>query len=163
MANETEAKLSRHALLQAFDLFIAELDDLSGLEVDEMIVMAKARGLVTRAAVAELVAFEDAGAFKQAHRTVDRRERDARIAGACPPVDFLDIGVVFGFRQNPRNRSSLARHAHATLRVYPLEPALNHADLPHRASSPLPQSAAISSAPRRQRARLKIAASEPGA
>ena len=46
MANKTEAKLMRHALLQALDLFIAELDDLSGLEVDKMIVMVIAHLLV---------------------------------------------------------------------------------------------------------------------
>ena len=77
--------------------------------------MAVPGRLVARAAVAELVPLENAGALEQAHGAVDGRERDARVARARPPVDFLDVGMILGLRQHLGDGPPLARHAHAPL------------------------------------------------
>ena len=60
-----------------------ELDDLAGLDVDQVIVVTEAGGLVAGAAVAELMTLEDARALEQAHGAIDGRERDARVPRAC--------------------------------------------------------------------------------
>src|SRR5918994_5681054 len=40
VADQPEPKLARHGLLQLLDLLVRELDDLSRLDVDEMVVVA---------------------------------------------------------------------------------------------------------------------------
>src|SRR5262245_15249762 len=163
VADEAVAELARHGLLQPLDLLVAELDDLAGLHVDEVIVVAEARGLVTGAAVTELMTLENARALEQAHGAIDRRQRDARIPLARAPVDLLDIGMVLGLRQHSGDGAPLARHAHAALGAEPLKPAFPDRRLAHLAAlRPRPPRHA-SSARGRQRARLKIAASASSA
>ena len=58
-----------------------ELDHLAGLDVDQVIVVLFGRLLIARAAVAEIVAREDAGLLEQAHGPVDRGDGDVRIDG----------------------------------------------------------------------------------
>src|SRR5262245_695119 len=134
VADEAVAELARHGLLQPLDLLVAELDDLAGLHVDQVIVVAEARGLVTGAAVAEFMTLEDACALEQAHGAIDRRERDARIPSARPPVDLFDVGMVLGLRQHPGDGAPLARHAHAALGAEPFEPAFRDRRLAHLAA-----------------------------
>src|SRR5262245_42430473 len=136
VADEAVAKLARHGLLQPLDLFVFELDDLAGLHVDQVIVVAEARGLVPGAAVAELMTLEDACALEQAHGAVDRRQRDARIPLARSPVDLLDVGMVLGLRQHSGDGAPLARHAHAALGAEPFEPAFPDRRLAHLAALP---------------------------
>ena len=64
---------------ELFELGVDEFDDLAGLDVDQMVMMRLGRGLVARAAIAEIVAVENAGFFEQADRAVYRCDRDARI------------------------------------------------------------------------------------
>src|SRR5207302_5188748 len=79
MVDEAVAELLGDPFLQRFELIIDELDDVAGLDVDQVIVMAFRSRFVTRAPVAELVPFEDPGLLKQPHRAIDRRDRDVRI------------------------------------------------------------------------------------
>src|SRR5262245_36567975 len=136
VADEAVAELARHGLLQPLDLLVAELDDLAGLHVDQVIVVAEARGLVTGAAVAELVTLEDARALEQAHGAIDRGERDARVPRARPPVNLLDVGMVLGFRQHTGDCAPRGGHAHAALGAEPLEPAFRDRRLAHLAALP---------------------------
>ena len=82
--------------------------------------MAMAGRLIAGTAVAELVAFQDARAFEEAHGAVNRRERDAGVPRARPPVDLLHVGMILGFRQNLGDGPPLACHAHAPLGAEPL-------------------------------------------
>src|SRR5581483_2693104 len=132
VADQPEAEFPRHAFLELLDLLVAELDHLAGLDVDEVVVMAVAYGLVARAPpVAELVAFEDALGLEQPHRAVDGRERDARVLRACSAMDLLDIGMVLGLRQDASDSAPLPRHAHAPLGAQPLKPAFFRRGLGH--------------------------------
>src|SRR4029450_775317 len=96
VADQAETELARHALLQLFDLLVGELDNLSGLDVDEMVVMTKPRRLVAGAPIAEVVTLEDARAFEQPHGPVDRGQCDARIARGGAAGRLLDNRVEVG-------------------------------------------------------------------
>ena len=73
MPHQLEAQVAGHPLLQALDLLVAELDHLSALDVDQMIVVHPWRLLISHATGAEVVARQDALALEQAHGPVDGR------------------------------------------------------------------------------------------
>ena len=78
MVDEAEAELLGDALLQFLEVLVDELDDLAGLDVDQMVVVGVRRRFIARAAVAELVALEDAGFLEQADGAVDGGDGDLR-------------------------------------------------------------------------------------
>src|SRR5262249_54293791 len=59
MADEAEAQITRHPLLQALDILVAELDHLAAFDIDEVVVMAARRLLVAAAAGPEVVALQE--------------------------------------------------------------------------------------------------------
>ena len=109
MVDEAEAELLGDPLLQRFEFFVDELDDAAGFDIDQMVVMSVRRGFVARTAVAELVAFEDARFLEQANGPVDGRDRDLRVDGGGALMQRLDVGMIFGFRQDLRDRRAAAR------------------------------------------------------
>ena len=111
--DEAEAKLFRDLLLQRLELLVDELDDLAGFDVDQVIVVRLRAGLVTGAAIAEVVAVQDAGLFEQAHRAIHRRDRDARIDCRRTRVDLLDVGMIFGLGQDAGDHLALLGDAKA--------------------------------------------------
>ena len=113
VADQLEAQVLRHALLQALDLLVAELDDAPGLDVYEVVVMAARGGLVAPAAGSEIVPLQDALGLEQPQRAVDGGERDASIDGVRAPVHLLNVGVVLGGGEHAGNHAPLARHAQA--------------------------------------------------
>ena len=66
-------------------------------------------------AYARVVALDDAGVLEQLDRAIDGTDRDLRVDLHRAAVEFLDIGVVGGFLENPRDDTTLFRHAHAAL------------------------------------------------
>src|SRR5438309_4719070 len=78
MVDEAKPELLGDPLLQGLEIIVDELDDIACLDIDQMVVMAFRRRLVTRASVAELVPFEDACLFEQPNGPVDSRDRDVR-------------------------------------------------------------------------------------
>src|SRR4051794_11626621 len=74
VVDEAEAELLGDPLLQGLELVIDELNDVARFDVDEMVVMTFRRRLIAGAAIAELVALEDARFLEQPHRPVDRRD-----------------------------------------------------------------------------------------
>lgn len=54
----------------------------------------------TGASIGENVLFQNAFFLKQVYGSIHRCDRDAGIDGGCTPMQFNDIGVVDGFRQN---------------------------------------------------------------
>ena len=60
-----------------------------------------ARGLlIAPALVAEIVALENAFFLEELQGAVDRGQRDAAVYPVGAQVDLLDVGVIFGARQN---------------------------------------------------------------
>lgn len=86
-------------------------------------MMAVPRWLVASTPFAEIMALDDTSALKQAHGAIDRRQRDAGVAGAGAAMDLLHVGVVFRLRQDLGDDAALAGHAHAPLGAEPLDPA----------------------------------------
>ena len=78
VVDEAEAELLGDPLLQRLELLVDELDDVAGLDVDQMVVVGLRRRFVARAAVAEIVALEDARFLEQADGAVDGGDRDVR-------------------------------------------------------------------------------------
>lgn len=63
--------------------------------------MVRARGFfITAAAVAEVVALDNAFGGKQLDGAVDRRQRNLGVDGMGAPVQLFDIGMIVGRRQD---------------------------------------------------------------
>src|SRR5579864_8421926 len=107
MVDEAEAEPLGDALLKRLKLVIDEFDHLSGLDIDQMVVVTFRDGLVTRAAVPELMAFEDSGLFEQPDGTINRCDRDVRVDRRSPGVERLDIGMVFAVTEYSRDDLAL--------------------------------------------------------
>src|ERR1043165_108401 len=147
MADEAKAEVARHALLQLLDLLVRELDHLSALDVDQVIVVAKPGRLVAGTTIAEIVPLEDACPFEQAHGPVDRGQRYARIARRGSAVDLLDVGVILGLGEYLGDGTPLTRHAHALLGAKALKPAFPCGKFGHRIAYALPPGLARVAAP----------------
>src|SRR3546814_16146357 len=72
-----------------------------------MVVMRLGRGFVARAAVAEIVAVEDARFFEQPHGAVNGRDRDAAVDLRCAFIEGLDIGLILRIRDDARDDAAL--------------------------------------------------------
>src|SRR3546814_7120194 len=78
-----------------------------------MVVMRPGRGFVARAAVAEIVAVEDARFFEQPHGAVNGRDRDAAVDLRCAFIEGLDIGMILRIRDDARDDAALFGDAEA--------------------------------------------------
>jgi hypothetical protein len=105
--DEAEAEALGDCRLDGFEVGVVEFDHVAGFDVDQMVVMLVGRRLVARAAVAEVVAFEDSGLFEEADRAVDRGDGDALVDGGGATVQFFDIGVVARFGEDARDHAAL--------------------------------------------------------
>src|SRR3954469_8827409 len=76
VVDQLVAELAGDFGLELFDLLGGELDHLAVTQIDEMVVMAVAHRLVARAALAEIVALDDAGVLEQFYGAIDRRDRN---------------------------------------------------------------------------------------
>ena len=122
MADQAIAELRRNTLLQAFDLLIGELDDATGLDVDQMVVMIVLGFFITRPAVAKIATLQDARFLEQAHGAVGGGKRDAGIDLRCATVQQFDIRMVLGFRQDARDDPTLVGHLQPFFNTQPLQP-----------------------------------------
>ena len=107
MIDEAEPELLGDALLQQLELLVDELDDFTGLDINEMVVVAFGSGLVARTPVAELMALEDARLLEQANGALDGRYRDVRVDRRRPPVERLDVGMILAVTEHARDGLAL--------------------------------------------------------
>src|SRR4051812_12437688 len=107
MSDELEAKLARNAFLQRLDRLVAKFDDAPAVHIDQVIVVATRGLFIASALVAEIVALENAFLLEELQGAVDRGQRDAAVDPVGAQVDLLDVGVVFGARQNAGNNAPL--------------------------------------------------------
>src|SRR6187551_3816934 len=77
--DELVAELAGDLALQPLDLLGLEFDHLAATQVDQMIVMRIGNLLIARAALAKIMARDDAGIFKQLYRAIDRRDGDVLV------------------------------------------------------------------------------------
>lgn len=113
MIDEAKAHALGDARLERFEFGVLELEDRAGLEIDQMIVVRLSDGFVARATALELATFEDARLLEQFDGAVDGGDRNARIDRGCAAVQFLDIGMIVGVRQDARDDATLLGNAQA--------------------------------------------------
>ena len=113
MPHQPVAQFGGYFFLQRFDVGIDKFDHLAGIHVDQVVVVFAVGGLVARASVAKFVFFQYAGFVKKFNGPVDGGQRDARIDGRGPIVEFLHVGMVGGGFQNGDNDTPLVGHAQA--------------------------------------------------
>ena len=121
MVDQAEAQLLGDPPLELLELLVDELDDVAGLDVDEMIVMGGVRRLIAGSAVAEIMAFQDPGFLEQPNRPVDGGDRDSRIDGGGARMERFDVGMVLGFRKHPGNDLALLGDPQPLLRAKRLD------------------------------------------
>src|SRR5690242_4164776 len=105
--DEAEAELLGDPLLEHLELIVDELDDVAGLDVDQMVVVGFGGSLVTRAAIAELVPLQDSRLLEQADSTIDGRDRDVRIDGSGTRMQRLDVRMVVAVTEHARDGLAL--------------------------------------------------------
>ena len=116
-------------------LGVLELDHPAGIDVDQMVVVGRAARLVARAAAAEIPALEDALLLQQAHRAIDRRDRDARIERTGAPVELLHVGMIVGVGEHPRDDATLAGHLESFLDAQALDTGFHRLSRVSRATA----------------------------
>jgi hypothetical protein len=77
--DESIAEAFGDLLLQGFDPLVAELDHFAGVDIDQVIMMFIGSGFVARAAVAKIMAFENASLFEQPDSAIDGGNGDALV------------------------------------------------------------------------------------
>src|SRR3546814_8401425 len=80
-----------------------------------MIMMGIMRRFIAGPAITELRPFQDARFFEQPHRAVDGGDGNARIDDDGPRMQRLDIGMIGGLAQHPRDDATLFGHSQALL------------------------------------------------
>ncbi len=69
--------------------------------------------LIARAAVAEIMALEDAGVLEQLDGAVDGRDRNMRVDGDGAAIELFRIRMIVGLRDHARDDAALLGHAQA--------------------------------------------------
>lgn len=90
------SELLRNLLLKNLYFRILEFDDLTGLDIDQMVVVRFRDFFVARSAVAEIVPVEDIVFLKQPHGPIDGRNAYFGIDFRRALVDQFDIRMVIG-------------------------------------------------------------------
>ncbi len=87
-----------------------EFDHAARLHVDKVVMMGFGDFLVARAAVAEIVALQDAGILEQLHGAIDGGDGDMRIDDRGPAVKLLRVGMIGGVGQHAGDHPALLGH-----------------------------------------------------
>ena len=78
VVDEPIAEALGDQLLDRLDFLVAELDDLAGADVDQVVVMLVGDRLEAGTAILEIMLGDEPGFLEQIERAVDGRQRDAR-------------------------------------------------------------------------------------
>ncbi len=111
MAHNVVAKFSGNFGLQLLYLFGAELDDLSGVHIDEVVMVLSVRVFEACTAFIKGVSLNGTFFFKQAERPVDRGQRHAAIDRMGAVIQIVCVRMIGGLCDNAQDHLSLLRHA----------------------------------------------------
>src|SRR5215467_6329521 len=110
MPDQFITKFIGNQLLQAFDLFITELDYTARLQVNQMVVMRTRHLFVAGAAIAEIMPSKDISLLEEPDCAIYSCNADASVNRSCPAVDLLDVRMIDGFREHTRDDPPLLGH-----------------------------------------------------
>ncbi len=113
MAYEFKTQLVHQLTLKGLDVLVMKFLDLTGPDIDEVIVMIIGPLFVTGSAIPEIVAGKNIGFLEEAHRTIDGGDGNARIKSRGAAVDFFHVGMIIRVGQHTGDDSPLLRHLHA--------------------------------------------------
>ena len=125
MPLEIIAKLGGDLFLQGFDLGVDKFDHITGLDIDQMIVVFPRRVFIAGTAIAEFQTLQNTGFLEQLDRTIDRCQRYAAVDRTGPRIKFFDIGVIAAVFQHLGNHAALARYPKA-FGLAPIDDCLRH-------------------------------------
>ena len=77
MINEAVAKLLCNLALKLLDFGIDKLNHFARLHIDQVIMVSFGHRLITRPAIAKVMAIKDASLLKQTNCAIDRRDGNA--------------------------------------------------------------------------------------
>ena len=125
MIRHAEVERAGDLFLVSLDLVVAELDDMTALRADEVIVVGIfVCGLVTGRSVSEATWLCKPAVDEQLEGTIDRRLPDVRVQRAHAGVEFVDVGVTGEVEEDLGDRAALLGHAEPRLREVGCEPGL---------------------------------------
>ncbi len=104
---------------------VLEFDHPSGIDVDQMVMVAMLGRLVAGARPAEIVALQDALFLQQPHRAVDGGDGDLRVEGGGAAVQLLHVGMVRSLGEDTGDHAALPGHLEPALDAQTLDPALH--------------------------------------
>ncbi len=122
MADQLVAQLGGDTLLQLFDLLVGELDHAAGLDIDQMVVVIVLGLFIARAAIAEIVALQDARLFEEAHGAVDGGEGNAGIDLGGALMQQLDVRMILRFGEYAGDDPTLVGHLQPLFDAQPFQP-----------------------------------------
>ena len=98
--NDFIAQLARDLVLKLFNLVGLEFNYLSGIDVQNVIVMLFMRGLEPRTASFKGMPMHNAAFLQHQKRAVNGRERDCRLDLLGAVMQFNCVWVIIGIRKN---------------------------------------------------------------
>jgi len=107
VVHEAKAQPVGNFCLERFQHSIMKLDDITCLDIDQMIMMLVWRRLIPGSAVAEIMPLKNACFFEQTNGAVYRRNRYALVHSRGATVKLLNVRVVAAVRQNARDYTAL--------------------------------------------------------
>ena len=114
-AGQSVPELAGDGLLQRLDFFIDELDDFSGIDINEVVVMGALDLLVASPPVTEVVLLQDPCLLEQADGSIYGRQTDASLDPRRPAVDIFCRRVVVRISQHLHDDPALRGHLESFL------------------------------------------------
>jgi hypothetical protein len=97
MAHQPVAKLACNLMLEPLNFGIVEVDNLTSLQIDQMVVMFAPDHLVAQSAAPKSVTFNNSLARKELQRPVDGRAGYAWVPFGDASTQLLSVRMVFRF------------------------------------------------------------------
>ena len=92
--DKVKAEPLRDSLHQPMIFGVLKLDDLAGIDVDQMVVVTVLSRFIACATTAKIAAFQNPLLFQKTHRPVDGGDGNPGIESGGAAIEFLDIGVI---------------------------------------------------------------------
>ena len=109
--DDLKAEARRDFPDEVFVRLVVKLSHFTIFGVNQMVMQFPFGGLVASAAVAEIVALQDASSFEQPDGSINRGDRDVTIQRDSSPIQFFNVGVIRRFGEYEGDDSALPGQA----------------------------------------------------
>jgi hypothetical protein len=115
MANQSKAMPQGDGLLQFLDFRTGKFNDVTGLHIDQMIMMQFYRLFIAGTTVTEIVPINNVGFFEQANGSIYCGDGNMGVDFNGTTVNFFNVRMINGLGQHTRNNAALVSHLHSLL------------------------------------------------